>query len=135
MNTTQETEPKFICLCDHCGQSIEAVSQWLGATAVCPHCGQNTVILSEQAKTDRARAERAQAAKLAEKQRRLTICPACEGKVSSKARTCPHCGQPFENAASWGSIFSAVFKIMVALLVWSVPFPVLFAVLRFIFNN
>jgi predicted amidophosphoribosyltransferase len=30
----------------------------------------------------------------------LTSCPACSGRVSDQAATCPHCGHPLRNPAA-----------------------------------
>lgn len=41
-----------------------------------------------------ARAKAAEQAEAAANAPTLTTCPVCQGKVSSAAATCPHCGQP-----------------------------------------
>jgi len=37
----------------------------------------------------------------------LEICKCCGGKVSSEARTCPHCGQP-DPSEEWGQVRSMI---------------------------
>lgn len=46
------------------------------------------------ANTTSLRAARAKAAEQAANAPTLTTCPVCQGKVSSAAAACPHCGQP-----------------------------------------
>jgi RNA polymerase subunit RPABC4/transcription elongation factor Spt4 len=38
---------------------------------------------------------------------RVTNCKTCKGKVSTEAKTCPHCGQP--NPADWCFIATVVY--------------------------
>ena len=120
-----------ICPCKHCSQNIEFESAHAGTTVACPHCGADTVLFSPALKEQISNYRR----KMPSTELQiayLKTCYACQGNVSNEAAVCPHCGHPLKASPGWGNIFAVVFKVLVALLAWSVPFGILFAVLRFI---
>jgi uncharacterized paraquat-inducible protein A len=127
------TTTKAICHCNLCNQELEFDAKDAGATIACPHCGMETILyVVPAAVTPPLPSPSPKPAPKA-----LLNCPACSGSVSPKAAVCPYCGEPLikDDSASWGNIFAIVFKVLVALLVWSVPFGILLALLRFIFTN
>jgi predicted RNA-binding Zn-ribbon protein involved in translation (DUF1610 family) len=141
---------KISCPCNNCDAHIDFDAQQAGTTIPCPQCGLDTVLfvpankerlfkeqqLKEQLSNHYQRKVVAAAIPTA-MQPLLQTCPACQGKVSSQATACPHCGQPLKaapsvaSATSFGDVFSIVLKVILALFV----IGVILAILSFCVNN
>jgi len=81
--------------CPKCGK--------LSEFNVCQDCG---VVIQPNSKDGKAAAANAyQTAELVE-------CGLCQGKISSEAISCPHCGHPIKTPA-WGDLFVIVLKVLV----------------------
>jgi DNA-directed RNA polymerase subunit RPC12/RpoP len=114
----------IVCTCNQCKQNIEFEAEHAGTTVPCPHCGVDTVLFSPALKDQVLKQQVSDHYKRKEPETALRIaylkpCYACGETVSKEAARCPHCGHPLKDAASWGLIFTIVFRTSVWLLLIS----------------
>jgi hypothetical protein len=94
--------------CQHCDQHIEFEVEHAGSFISCPNCGKQTRLIMPGKKLFEKKAE---PQKVDFKQQ---ACPACAAIISSKARFCVHCGEPFPDKLAGGIIgFFAVIMFIV----------------------
>ena len=79
--------------CPHCKGGITVGPEHIGRSINCPHCQRPLKFSGDAAAVGAVDRQLPPT---------LKLCPACKGKVSKTAQSCPHCGEHFARQGVMG---------------------------------